>query len=236
MELVLFRTPTEWAALALVLIAGWLWGLASAPGTRKWRNRLAEAEGDAASYREAAETDLRAAHRQIAELKAAASVPPAAPASVVDDDRVKALEAENARLTRYLRTPRPDPAPVEAAPLVAAAAAGAATEAALSPAPAIVHEEPAAEEAAAAPVEAHAEQKSGWLHAMEAGVAGAMVGAVADRLMDRADGKQDHGLLHNLGAAAAGAAVGVLTERLAERHAEHEAEKRDEQPPTPDAH
>jgi hypothetical protein len=270
MELVLFRTPTEWVAIALVLIAGYVWGLASAPGTRKWRDRLAEAESEAASYREAAENDLRAAHRQIAELKAGVTPAPAPVAAPLSgDDRVSALEAENARLMRYLRAPRPEPA--AAAPVIGAVAEGAAAATVDAPAPAPVAEaapvvehpapepattiaepapEPAAplaeapapvappaaaEPVAPAQVPAHSEQKTDWLHAMEAGLAGAVMGAVTDRLVDRADGKQDHGLLHNIGAAAAGAAVGVLTERLAERHAEHETEKH-EPHPTPDAH
>lgn len=39
-----FDTPTEFIALALVLIAGWFLGLASRSGGRKWRLRAQEAE------------------------------------------------------------------------------------------------------------------------------------------------------------------------------------------------
>lgn len=39
-------TVTQWAILALVFVAGWLLGLASHPGGRKWRDRYA-AERDA---------------------------------------------------------------------------------------------------------------------------------------------------------------------------------------------
>lgn len=47
----LFTTATEWAALALTLLGGWLLGLASHPGGRKWRDRY-NAERDAhAAYR-----------------------------------------------------------------------------------------------------------------------------------------------------------------------------------------
>jgi len=42
----LFTTPTQFAACALLLIAGWLFGLASHPGGRKWKERYA-AERDA---------------------------------------------------------------------------------------------------------------------------------------------------------------------------------------------
>jgi len=217
MELVLFRTPTEWVALALVLIAGWLWGLASAPGTRKWRNRLADAEVEAAGYREQAEAELRAARARIAELEATSTGAPA------DDGRIAALEAENARLNRYLRAPQPAaPAPSPAAPVYGAAGALVAPAAAEPPEP-IAPPAPVVPAVAQTPPPAPVQQESkGWLHAMEAGLAGAVVGAVADRIADRADGKQDHGVLHNLGAAASGAAVGVLTEKLAERHAAHE--------------
>ena len=35
----LFSTPTQFAVLALCLVAGWLFGLASHPGGRKWKER-----------------------------------------------------------------------------------------------------------------------------------------------------------------------------------------------------
>ena len=35
----LFSTPSQFAVLALVLVAGWFLGLASASGGRKWRER-----------------------------------------------------------------------------------------------------------------------------------------------------------------------------------------------------
>ena len=38
----LFSTPTQWLALAVALIAGWLFGLASHPGGRKWKQRYAD--------------------------------------------------------------------------------------------------------------------------------------------------------------------------------------------------
>ena len=38
----LFHTPTQFAVLALLLVAGWFFGLASHPGGRKWRTRYEE--------------------------------------------------------------------------------------------------------------------------------------------------------------------------------------------------
>ncbi|MBN8848122.1 MULTISPECIES: hypothetical protein [unclassified Sphingomonas] len=65
-----FTTPTQYLALALALIAGWLLGLASHPGGRKWRDRyIAERDAHAATRNEA-------------------------------DARIRELEAENARLGR----------------------------------------------------------------------------------------------------------------------------------------
>ncbi|GAA0733397.1 hypothetical protein GCM10009106_15980 [Sphingomonas japonica] len=45
----LFSTPTQFAVLAVCLIAGWLFGLASAPGGKKWKERLRAEE---AAHRE----------------------------------------------------------------------------------------------------------------------------------------------------------------------------------------
>ncbi|TPG22461.1 hypothetical protein EAH79_12605 [Sphingomonas koreensis] len=76
----LFQTPTQFAVLALLLVAGWFFGLASHPGGAKWRRRY-EAERDAdAAYRK--ETDAR--------LKDA-------------DARVRDLESRNAALERDAR-------------------------------------------------------------------------------------------------------------------------------------
>jgi len=60
----LFSTPNQYIALLLVLIAGWLLGLASSSGGRKWRERYAaERDAHAVSRKEAdarrAEQDRR---------------------------------------------------------------------------------------------------------------------------------------------------------------------------------
>jgi len=65
----LFSTPSQWAVLALVLIAGWLFGLASHSGGRKWKTRYA-AERDAhALVRKDTDTRVTEANRRIAELE-----------------------------------------------------------------------------------------------------------------------------------------------------------------------
>ena len=65
----LFSTPTQFLVLALVLVAGWLFGLASHSGGAKWRNRYA-AERDAhATNRRAAEQQHQADKARIAELE-----------------------------------------------------------------------------------------------------------------------------------------------------------------------
>lgn len=65
----LFSTPTQFAVLALLLIAGWLFGLASHPGGRKWKERYA-AERDAhATVRKQANDTVKARDARIAELE-----------------------------------------------------------------------------------------------------------------------------------------------------------------------
>ncbi|HVI98886.1 MAG TPA: hypothetical protein VM657_07465 [Sphingomonas sp.] len=68
----LFTTPTQYAVLALLLIAGWLFGLASHPGGKKWRARY-EAEREAhAAYRAEAETRIEKLERERVAVPAAA--------------------------------------------------------------------------------------------------------------------------------------------------------------------
>lgn len=80
----LFETPTQFAVLALALIAGWFFGLASHPGGKKWKQK----------YR-----DEKAAHEAV--MKEREGV------FAERDGRVKELEAENARLTREIDRSRP---------------------------------------------------------------------------------------------------------------------------------
>ncbi len=65
----LFTTPTEWAALGFTLVAGWLFGLASSSGGKKWKRQLEEAEVNYASARDRDETELRDAKTRIRELE-----------------------------------------------------------------------------------------------------------------------------------------------------------------------
>jgi predicted flap endonuclease-1-like 5' DNA nuclease len=65
-----FQTPTQWAALALLLIAGWLLGFGSSSGGRKWRERFEDEEIEHASYRHQAEIDLKEANRRVRDLEA----------------------------------------------------------------------------------------------------------------------------------------------------------------------
>jgi hypothetical protein len=65
----LFTTPTQWAALALVLLAGWLLGLASSSGGRRWRDRY-NAEREAhLQLRRDGDTRLSQANARVAELE-----------------------------------------------------------------------------------------------------------------------------------------------------------------------
>ena len=60
-----FETVTQFAALGITLIAGWLFGLASARGGKRWRARYQESD----EVRRKADTDLAAANRRIRELE-----------------------------------------------------------------------------------------------------------------------------------------------------------------------
>lgn len=70
----LFTTPTQFAVLALCLVAGWLFGLASHPGGRKAKARLREVETEHAAYRQDAEARIRAAEADRDRLARAAPV------------------------------------------------------------------------------------------------------------------------------------------------------------------
>ncbi|WP_445191998.1 hypothetical protein ACT009_15735 [Sphingomonas sp. Tas61C01] len=83
----LFTTPTQFAALICLFVAGWLLGLASHPGGRKWKDRYL-AERDAhAGVRKDGDARVSDANRRITELEREnarlASAPPVAAAPVV---------------------------------------------------------------------------------------------------------------------------------------------------------
>lgn len=90
----LFTTPTQFAVLAVCLLAGWLFGLASAPGGRKWKDRLRETELAHATYRKDADQRVRDA-----------------------EARAKTAEAERDRLARAVPvTSQPVATPAYAPP------------------------------------------------------------------------------------------------------------------------
>ncbi len=70
----IFQTPTQFAILALCLIAGWIFGLASHPGGRKAKARLREIEAEHAAYRKDAEARVAAAEAERDRIARAAPV------------------------------------------------------------------------------------------------------------------------------------------------------------------
>jgi hypothetical protein len=103
----LFTTTTQFAALALCLIAGWFFGLASSSGGKKWKARYAAEREAHAGYRKQGDTGLAAANARIAELerenarlaRAAEAVPVAAPVATAPTltDRVMGRRQSAAR-------------------------------------------------------------------------------------------------------------------------------------------
>ena len=98
----LFSTPTQFAALALVFVAGWLFGLASHPGGKKWKARYL------------AERDAHASVKKDGDVRAAAA-----------EKRAVEAERENARLVKDVEAARVAPAVVERAPVVDTSRTGA---------------------------------------------------------------------------------------------------------------
>jgi len=88
-------TTNQWAILFLVLVLGWLLGLLSRSGGKKWK-RAYEAERDARADEQA---ELEAARARVAELEAAR---PAVATTVVEEPVVAApvTRAETLDLTR----------------------------------------------------------------------------------------------------------------------------------------
>ncbi|MET3827448.1 hypothetical protein ABIC16_003141 [Sphingomonas sp. PvP055] len=62
-----FTTPQQFVLLAVVLVAGWLIGYASAPGTRKYKRQLQDETARNMVYRQETEGHLRAADERVAE-------------------------------------------------------------------------------------------------------------------------------------------------------------------------
>lgn len=60
----IFTTPTQFAVLALMLLAGLMFGLASAPSGRRHRDRLRENEAAHTAYRKDSEARIAAAESE----------------------------------------------------------------------------------------------------------------------------------------------------------------------------
>lgn len=65
-----YETLTQFAGLALTLLAGWFLGLATAPGGGKWRDRYHDGEVEHARYRDETSDEIRAKTKRIRELEA----------------------------------------------------------------------------------------------------------------------------------------------------------------------
>lgn len=89
----LFTTPTQWIALAVALIAGWLFGLASHPGGKKWKARyLVERDAHAETTKRVSELErdnarLAKAAPVSANMTARSHADPAYREDVRHDDR-----------------------------------------------------------------------------------------------------------------------------------------------------
>jgi hypothetical protein len=95
----LFTTPTQWLALAVALIAGWLFGLASHPGGRKWKQRYAD------------ERDVHGRNRKDYDARL-----------IERDARIKELERENAQLLKTVPVAAAPVVTTTRAPIVPSAA------------------------------------------------------------------------------------------------------------------
>ena len=95
----LFSTPTQYVVLAVIFVAGWLFGLASHPGGKRWKRRYAD------------ERDAHAATRKTVDERIAAA-----------DARNAELERDNARLASAAPVTAATVAPRTTRPLASSAA------------------------------------------------------------------------------------------------------------------
>lgn len=66
----LFQTPTQFVVLALLLFAGWVFGLASSSAGKKWKQRFHDEEAAHKAYRAEVATDLKSRDARLAEVEA----------------------------------------------------------------------------------------------------------------------------------------------------------------------
>jgi hypothetical protein len=121
----MFTTVNEWIVLALVLLAGWLFGLASHPGGRKWRARYATERDAHAAYRHDMEARLSASDARVRDYEADRGRVGELERDRAELERARLriaeLERENARLAQAPAAPVAQVAP--ASPVTAAPAA-----------------------------------------------------------------------------------------------------------------
>lgn len=84
----IFSTPTQFAVLALCLVAGWLFGLATSSGGAKWRERARTLETAHADYRKDAEARIAELTAERDRLARAAPVTAQMVGSPAPEDRV----------------------------------------------------------------------------------------------------------------------------------------------------
>jgi hypothetical protein len=70
----LFTTTTQYIALVVALVAGWLFGLASHPGGKKWKQRYADERNGHAETRKSLEARINELERENSRLANAAPV------------------------------------------------------------------------------------------------------------------------------------------------------------------
>ncbi|HMI19449.1 MAG TPA: hypothetical protein VK533_07890 [Sphingomonas sp.] len=87
-------TTNQWAVLFLVLVLGWLLGLVSRSGGKKWK-RAYEAERDARADEQA---ELDAARARVAELEGGRPVEVVTPAPVVTSDTLDLTRDDLSRI------------------------------------------------------------------------------------------------------------------------------------------
>ena len=95
----LFTTTTQFVALALTLVAGWIFGLASHPGGKKWKQRYSTERDAHAGVRKDSDARVAEANRRIAELEKdnarLANAAPVATAPVATTSRVRPAYARD---------------------------------------------------------------------------------------------------------------------------------------------
>ena len=97
----LFTTTTQYVALAVALVAGWLFGLASHPGGARWKQRYAEEREAHAVARREHDARLAEAKARSVELEREnVRLAKAAPVTAATIAPAASVRAENAAYAR----------------------------------------------------------------------------------------------------------------------------------------